>query len=223
MSFLLALATITAANSHNLRSELSPYVEARVAEFASIPEDRRQQLDKIAEYVQGQLQKGQPVRVLFVCTHNSRRSHLAQVWAKTAAAYYGLAGIDTFSGGTEATAFNQRTVDALKRAGFDIAAPATGENPHYLVRYHSQAPAMECFSKVYNQDPNPKEQFCVVMTCDQADKACPFVAGATLRVAIPYEDPKAFDGTPLEASKYDERCQQIAREMLFIFAKVATH
>ena len=35
----------------------------------------------------------------------------------------------------------------------------------------------------------------------------------------PYDDPKAFDDTPAEAEKYDERSQQIAREMLYIFSK----
>jgi hypothetical protein len=158
---------------------------------------------------------------VFVCTHNSRRSQLSQVWAKVAATYYGVPRVETFSGGTAATAFNPRAIEALKRAGLDIATPAPGDNPRYQVRYHDEQPPLECFSKVYSHEPNPKEHFCAVMTCDQADKACPNVAGATLRIAIPYEDPKAFDGTPQEAEKYEERCQQIAREMLYIFASVA--
>ncbi len=60
------------------------------------------------------------------------------------------------------------------------------------------------------------------MTCSQADKRCPIVAGAAARIALPFDDPKEFDGTPLERSKYDERCQQIARELLFVFAEVGS-
>jgi len=158
---------------------------------------------------------------MFICTHNSRRSHLSQIWASTAAAYYGVPGVETYSGGTEATAFNPRAVAALKRAGFEISHSATQDNPHYTVRFHDNAPAMECFSKVYKQPPNPTADFCAIMTCAQADKNCPVVRGATLRIGVPYEDPKAFDGTPEEAAKYDERCQQIAREILYVFANAS--
>ncbi|MCK4776283.1 MAG: protein-tyrosine-phosphatase, partial [Candidatus Krumholzibacteria bacterium] len=64
------------------------------------------------------------------------------------------------------------------------------------------------------------EDFCAVMTCSQADKNCPVVVGASMRVAIPYDDPKAFDGTDQEAANYDERCRQISREMLYLFSAV---
>jgi hypothetical protein len=79
---------------------------------------------------------------------------------------------------------------------------------------------MECFSKVYSEPPNPKSGYCAVMTCLQADQACPVVAGAALRVALPYDDPKAYDGTAAESARYDERCRQISREMLYVFRLV---
>ena len=47
-------------------------------------------------------------------------------------------------------------------------------------------------------------------------KVCPIVAGADFRIALPFEDPKAFDDTPLESEKYTERCRQIGREMLYV-------
>jgi len=204
-----------------LDSPLREYVEARAAEFDQIPEERRAQLAEIAVFVRTRVRLGQPALLTFICTHNSRRSHLAQVWAKVAATYYGAHGVETFSGGTEATAFNPRAIQALKRAGFAIATSEPDKsNPHYHVRFHDSGPTMECFSKVYHEDPNPKKDFCAVMTCSQADQSCPLVAGAALRIAVPYEDPKAFDGTPEETERYDERCKQIAREMLYIFSKV---
>lgn len=198
---------------------LQAYVSSRVAEFEQIPDDRKQTLAKLASYVRSRVKAGQPVRLTFICTHNSRRSHLSQIWAKTAAAYYGVAGVETFSGGTEATAFNPRAVNALRRAGFEIPDPPAEKNPHYQVRFHAEGPILDCFSKVYHDSPNPIAEFCAVMTCTQADQNCPNVMGAAMRIAVPYDDPKAFDGTPEEAAKYDERCQQIAREMLFVFSK----
>ena len=79
---------------------------------------------------------------------------------------------------------------------------------------------LTCFSKVYNQAPNPKEGFCAVMTCSESDKNCPTVEGSAFRVAIPYLDPKEFDNTDKEAQAYDERCRQIAREELYVFSLV---
>jgi arsenate reductase len=58
------------------------------------------------------------------------------------------------------------------------------------------------------------------MTCTQAEKNCPIVAGSSLRVGVHFEDPKVADDTPEEAAKYDERCQQICREMLYLFSQV---
>jgi arsenate reductase (thioredoxin) len=206
-----------------LHAALKPYVEARTREFDTITDERKKRLDEIAEYVRRRLAAGQPARLTFICTHNSRRSHLAQIWAATAAAYYGAGGVETFSGGTEATAFNSRAVEALKRAGFDVStveAPSQ-RNPRYQVRFSGGAPPLECFSKVFAESPNPQTDFCAVMTCSQADAACPTVIGAAARFSLPYDDPKAFDGTPEESSRYDERCAQIGREMLYIFWNAA--
>jgi arsenate reductase len=202
-----------------LLPELRAYVEARTAEFDQISAERRRQLEELSQLVRRRIDAGQPVRLTFICTHNSRRSHLAQIWAKAAADYYGLSRVETFSGGTEATAFNPRAVNALKRAGFAIAATESESqnNPRYQVRYSDAVAALVCFSKVYSDAANPKSEFCAVMTCTEADRACPLVAGARHRVSLLYDDPKVADGTAEEIERYDERCRQIAREMLYLF------
>jgi protein-tyrosine-phosphatase len=199
---------------------LETFIQARIAEFDEISPDRKEQLEQLAGYVQRCVETHEPCRLNFICTHNSRRSHMSQLWAATAAAYYRVPGVYTYSGGTESTAFNPRAVAALGRAGFQIAKTTEDRNPVYHVRFNDTAHPMTCFSKVFNQAPNPKAGFCAVMTCSHADKACPAVRGATARFAIPYEDPKVADNTPNEASKYDERCRQIAREMLYLFSNV---
>jgi len=203
-----------------LFDSLAAFVTDRVLPGVdAIPADRQTELRKVALFLRTKLSANEAARAVFICTHNSRRSHLAQLWAKVAASYYGHEAIETFSGGTEATAFNPRAVAALERAGFQIENPG-GENPRYKVSYGPEAPVQEAFSKVYSETPNPKENFAAVMTCSQADKNCPTVFGATLRVALPYVDPKEADDTPAEASRYDERSLQIAQEMFFLMKNV---
>jgi protein-tyrosine-phosphatase len=208
-------------HSHGVNEELRGYLAIRLAEFDKIPQPRRRELQKIAAYVRENVAQGRSTRLTFVCTHNSRRSLLCQVWGAAAAAYFGISGVETFSGGTEATAFNSRAVAALRRAGFEINETAPAKNPHYAVRFRVDGPALECFSKIYTAAPNPQADFCVVMTCAEADKKCPVVKGAALRIALPFDDPKAFDNTPQEGAMYDERCRQIARELLYVFSEVS--
>lgn len=204
--------------------QLYPELEGTLAEVGReldlIPDKRKAELDQLARFIRRRIDAGEPARLIFICTHNSRRSHLAQIWCRTAAGVYGLSGVETYSGGTEATAFNPRAVAALERAGFRIAVDGLGANPRYAVRFSDDVEPMICFSKVYDQPPNPREGFCAVMTCSAADEGCPVVYGAAERIAIRYDDPKEFDDTPLEAQKYDERCRQIAREMHFSIARV---
>ncbi len=199
---------------------LHTYIDQRQAEFGDIPAERKRQLDALADYIASRAQSNKPVRLNFICTHNSRRSHMGQIWAAVAANAYNIDRVQTYSGGTEATAFNPRAVAALRRAGLTIKQTTTDENPIYHVTYSDRAMPITSFSKVYDHAPNPKREFAAIMTCSSADKACPAVPGADQRFAITYEDPKAFDGTDKEATMYDERCAQIARDLLYVFSNV---
>ncbi len=205
-----------------LHPELQRYVEARLPELDAIPSERREALDALARFVVEQRAAARPARLIFICTHNSRRSHMGQLWAAAAAAYYGVAQVETYSGGTEATAFNPRAVAAMQRAGFAVAAPdEPGDNPRYELSFGPEAGRMLAFSKTWDDPSNPSEDFAAIMTCTQADESCPFVRGASFRVAVPYDDPKAADGSPNEAVVYDERARQIAAEMFYLFREVA--
>lgn len=196
------------------------FVKQRVEEFDQISTDRKAQLEGVTRYINDRRAAGEPVRLNFICTHNSRRSHLSQIWASVAASHYGIDKVETFSGGTEGTAFNPRAVAALKRAGLKIDIAEEGTNPKYAVRFGETSPTMICFSKAYGDAPNPKENFCAIMVCTDADEKCPIVFGARQKIALPFVDPKAADGTPKEAATYDERTAQIAREMLWVFSAV---
>jgi arsenate reductase len=145
---------------------------------------------------------------------------MSQIWAQTAAYYFGLDKIHAFSGGTQATACNCRTVAAMRRVGFAIEDATTGDNPLYLVRYANDRPPIRAYSKLYNADTNPKRDFIALMTCSVADKTCPVVQGAISRYAIHYADPRLCDDTPTETTAYNERCREIAREMFYIMSEV---
>lgn len=200
------------------------HFQPRQHDFNQIPDERQKQLKKLAQFVHKKIKAGEEAQLIFICTHNSRRSHMGQLWASVAADYYGLQYVRTFSGGTEATAFNPRAVAALERAGFVIEKTSEGDNPHYRVANAFNGPTQEVFSKKYDDPANPQENFAAIMTCSQADQDCPLVPGAALRISIPYEDPKEADGTPEEAARYDERSKQIATEMFYVadYVKKAT-
>lgn len=192
------------------------YIKEREKEFQLISPERCEQLQELANLIKQQKEQKQVVPIIFICTHNSRRSHFAQVWMQVAAAYYGIDGIACFSGGTEATACNPRTVAALRRVGFVVHVSSAGDNPVYQLQFSTHAPGIKLYSKVFDAAENPSSNFIAVMTCSQADEACPAVRGASARIAIPYEDPKQSDNSPQEQSTYDARCAQIAREMLYV-------
>jgi len=200
--------------------ELAAAIDDLLAASHEIESARRTPLAALAEIVVERLAAGKPARLVFICTHNSRRSHIAQIWAQAAADYFGLAGVETYSGGTEATAFHPNAVTAMARAGFRLERTGAGGNPTYRVQWRSHAGAT-AFSKMYDQPPNPAADFCAVMTCAEADQACPAVAGAAARIALPFTDPKAADGAPDQDAVYDARCRQIGGEMLYAFALAA--
>lgn len=199
--------------------ELKSYMEDLERSFHSITEDRKKTLNKVAGYIRSALEGDEPVRLNFICTHNSRRSHLAQIWTALAASYYELNDIETYSGGTEATAFNPRAVEAIQRAGFKVQDPG-GENPEYRLSWDDDSDPLICFSKTYDDPSNPEEGFAAIMTCSDADEKCPTVTGASYRIAVTYRDPKESDGTEIEKETYDERCKQIAGEMFYMIGQV---
>lgn len=207
----------------SLLPSLAPLVSQLTAEFDSIPVARKNILHQLADVVSANVQQRQPSFLNFICTHNSRRSHLAQLWAQTAAWYYGIPQVMCFSGGTEATAFNPRAVTAMREAGFQIDLITAGDNPVYQVHFAPAAPPVVAFSKKYDDPFNAANSFVAIMTCSHADENCPLVLGASARIAITYDDPKDFDGTPLEGVKYAERVREIGREILYAFSQIKTH
>lgn len=206
----------------NPESTLFPKIETTIKELnlQCISANRKIILQPLIDFIQLKVSKGQEIRLNFICTHNSRRSHLSQVWAQTMAAYFNIQPVSCYSGGTESTALFPTIAETLMSSGFQVRTISETNNPIYSIKYADNAHPIIGFSKKFDDDFNPKSEFAAIMTCSQADGGCPFIAGAEKRIPITYDDPKAFDNTPQQAVKYKERSLQIATELFYVFSQI---
>ncbi|TDO71267.1 arsenate reductase [Flavobacterium chryseum] len=188
--------------------------------FETISEERKSVLQLLIDFIQLKSDAQQQIRLNLICTHNSRRSHLSQVWAQTAAYHYDIKNVFCYSGGTEATALFPKVAETLEKSGFNIRKLSEENNPVYAIKFSENEIPIIGFSKTYDDAFNPESAFAAIMTCSQADGGCPFIAGAEKRIAITYEDPKAFDNTNEQTEKYQERSLQIATEMFYVFSQI---
>ena len=202
-----------------LHTSFYPILKEYIASLAAakVPADRQVLLQSLAAFIRDKWAQGETARLNFICTHNSRRSQFAQLWAATLAAWHGLERLACYSGGTEATALYPQVAAAMQEAGFRVVQMSEAANPLYHFYYAEGGPAIEAFSKVYNHAANPQQGFAAVMTCSEAEEACPVVIGAAARISLSYEDPKLYDNTAQEAAAYRQRCRQIAAELNFVF------
>lgn len=188
--------------------------------YDTISQERKLILKPLVDFIQSKVNSNKEIRLNLICTHNSRRSHLSQVWAQTAAKYFNINNVFCYSGGTEATALFPMVAETLLKQGFQIKTIAESGNPIYSIKYAENEHPVIGFSKAYDDDFNPQSEFAAIMTCSQADGGCPFIAGAEKRIPITFEDPKAFDNTPQQVEKYEERSLQIATEMFYVFSQI---
>lgn len=220
ISFLLLLAFTSCSSLKNNNIVLYNYIQERTEEFDKIDESRKKELLRVSKYIDRNNKLGERSYINFICTHNSRRSHMAQIMALSAAKYFNLNDINCYSGGTESTAFNPNAVEALQNIGVYIEKLDETDNPKYYVQYDNKENSIVSFSKKFDDKTNPKEDFCAVMVCSEADESCPFIQGARIRVSVPIDDPKRFDGTKNEKEEYAKTLKIIAREMAFVMSNV---
>ena len=186
----------------------------------SVSEERKEVLQPLVNFIQDKVNNNEEIRLNFICTHNSRRSHLSQIWAQTMAFQFGIRNVFCYSGGTEATTMFPKVGETLVNQGFEIQQLSENENPVYAIKFSDNEPPIIAFSKTYFDAFNPKTNFGAIMTCNNADEGCPMVFGAEVRFPIKYDDPKAFDGTDIMNEKYTERSLEIASEMFYVFNQI---
>ncbi len=185
-----------------------------------ISQERKNTLQPLVDFIQTKVSNNDAIRINFICTHNSRRSHLSQVWAQTLAHHFNIKNVTCYSGGTEATALFPMVAKTLENSGFSIEKLSENDNPIYSIKYANNEAPIIGFSKKFDNPFNPESGFAAVMTCSSADQGCPFIAGAEKRIPITFDDPKAFDNTPQQAEKYTERSIQIATELFYVFSQI---
>lgn len=205
-----------------MKKNLFPKIENLIEnfDFNTISSERKTILQPLIDFIQSKVNQSESVSLNFICTHNSRRSHLSQIWAQTAAAYYQISNVYSYSGGTEATAMFPKVAETLQNQGFQIQQLSQENNPVYALKLGSSLHPVIGFSKRFDDDFNPQNGFAAIMTCSQADQGCPFVLGAEKRIPITYNDPKAFDGTPQQTEKYTERSLEIGTELCYVFSQI---
>ena len=201
----------------SLFESLTKYVDQ--LDINSISLDRKVVLNQLVVAVQQQAKEGKPAQLNFICTHNSRRSHFAQIWAQTLAFHFNVSA-DCYSGGTEATAVFPKVIETLEKTGFEVEKLSHEANPVYAVKFDKDEEPILGFSKEIDHTVNPSSEFVAILTCSQADADCPIVFGANQRISLPYNDPKAFDETALQAEKYLETSNLIATELKFVFSQI---
>ncbi|WP_242118711.1 arsenate-mycothiol transferase ArsC [Aestuariivivens sediminicola] len=204
------------------KTDLFPKIKEtiEIARVQGIGEERKMILEPLIDFIQNKVNQNQAIRINFICTHNSRRSHISQVWAQTLAYYFNIKTVFCYSGGTEATALFPMVAETLGNQGFAIQKLSETNNPVYAIKFAENEHPIIGFSKKMDHEFNPKSEFAAIMTCDSANEACPYVPGAEQRVPITFEDPKAFDNTPQQAQKYLERSIQIATELYYVFSQI---
>lgn len=198
---------------------LSKTISGLVENF-QITDERKATLQPLIDFIQDKKDKNLPINLNFICTHNSRRSHLSQVWAQVAAAFYKVPNVSCYSGGTEETALFPKVAETLSTQGFQVLKISVEPNPVYAIKFDENSKPIIGFSKKYDHFFNPENGFAAIMTCSQADGGCPFIAGAEKRIPITFEDPKVSDNTPQQNEVYAERSLQIASEMFFVFSQI---
>jgi len=198
---------------------MNNFLEKIERNFDTISFERKKVLQSLAEFIQKKQNLEEDINLLYVCTHNSRRSHFGQIAALISSVYYGVEKVHVFSGGTEVTGFHPNAIKALKKISFEITSDNGIENPIYRIDFGG-VQSIWCFSKVYNHEQNPKSNFVAIMTCSDAETNCPFIPGEELRIATTYADPKIADGTSKQDQTYSDRFTQIATETLYVFSLI---
>lgn len=189
-------------------------------DMSIVSDNRKQLIQPLIDYLQVNINNKTDIRLNFICTHNSRRSQLAQIWAQVIAIHFDINNVYCYSGGTEVTAVFPLIIKTLEHAGFKIEIITEGDNPRYNIKFSENKPSIIGYSKIYDDNFNPQSKFAAILTCSQAATDCPFVTGAERRISVPYEDPKLFDNTTLQVEKYWKKSLQIATELCYAFSKI---
>ena len=184
-----------------------------------IEKNRKDKLVKLAQVIKRNREQQNIVKVIFICTHNSRRSQFSQVWAYISSLYFKLDFLEFFSGGTEVDSVNLNVINALSNSGLKIEKKQTGDEV-YLLKSSKRDKGINLYSKEYSCKSNPPKHFIAIMTCSDADQMCPVIKGADKKVFLPYPDPRTSEKTGLEKKTYGHINAVVAKEMFYLMKQL---
>lgn len=203
-----------------MRKILKKYIKIIIKNIgADLEKNRKEKLIELAQTIRNTYKNENNVKIIFICTHNSRRSQFSHAWAYVSSLYFKLDFIKPFSGGTEIDTVNLNVINSLISSGLKIEKTHKGK-AIYLLKSFKKDKGINLYSKVYNSKLNPSKHFIAIMTCSDADQMCPVIKGAEKKVSLPYSDPRVSDNTGLEKEVYNQTCSIIAKEMFYLMKQV---
>ena len=164
---------------------------------------QKRRVKKISEELRGEINSCN--KIVFICTHNSRRSQLCEVWGSILSKRFNL-DLSFFSAGTEKTEVCGEAIKSLERAGMDFTIVGNNILIQNKIELHSKT-----------LDEIKEDEFISLITCSDAEKNCPIDPRSKKNIKLFYDDPKKYDGTKEESDEYDKTCKLIASELNRIF------
>ena len=198
---------------------INAFISQLKANASTIRVERKKALDHLAAVINRQISEEGSSVVKFVCTHNSRRSQLAEFCMDILARENGLP-IMSLSAGTESTAFNPRMVKAIESFGFELIKYGQEPNPLYIYRISHND--LYYYSKKWDEELINYGKNIIVTVCDDAGENCPVIPSTFERIHLNYKDPKAFDNTPDESKAYSDKVIEIGTEMHYIIEQLSS-
>ena len=189
-------------------------------DVSNISKSRKDSINDIINEIKINTRQHKESRLIFICTHNSRRSIFSEVWSQTFIKYYNLNNIYTFSGGTEVSKVYSGVINTFIKNGFKVTNNKNQYNPTYSIYYGKQNSNIKVKSKLYNSSLNPTSNLIAIMNCSSAEKSCPFILGASARIYLPFDDPKESDGSQIEVENYRNTNLEIASSMKYLFMNI---
>jgi thioredoxin type arsenate reductase len=138
---------------------------------------------------------GRPARVLFLCTHNSARSQMAEGLMR----HLGGAEVEVFSAGTEPGSVRPEAIEVMRARGIDISGQYSKSVQEYLGQSFDY----------------------VVTVCDRAKESCPIFPGQPEQIHWSFDDPSAVDGPPeARQAAFEQVARGLANRINFLLIAI---
>ena len=166
---------------------------------------QKERLEKVINQINKLL--GSSRSIVFICTHNSRRSQFCEFWAKYFSNHYDK-NLNIYSAGVEKTEVYNGVFKALLRCGVKKL------NNKLVIDKQSIRLESKTLEEIH------LKSFISIINCSDAEKNCPIDFRSIANINLKYEDPKSFDGSSSEEDEYFNTSYLIARELNYIIRNI---